>query len=335
MGGNFWKWAGLVIAIVALVAIPFLVTSTYYLGIMIFIGINTIVATGLCLLMGYAGQVSLGHAAFYGMGAYFSAVLTTSYGVAPWQAMVVGAIVTGGIAYIIGIPILRLKGHYLAMATLGLGIIVQMIFVNWVDMTGGPSGVTAIPYIKLGPFLFDRDFKYFYLVWAFALAVILISLNIVNSRVGRALRSIHGSETAAEAMGVDTSRCKVQVFTLSAVYASLGGSLYAHYLTFVNPSPFGFMFSIELVAMVVVGGVASIWGAFLGSGMVTALTELLRAWIPKFLGHASGEYEIIFFGIILIVVLIFVPGGLAEIGKQFRQRAWRHTGGWGTIERFL
>lgn len=321
---NLRKWAGLLLAVAVLAALPLLVTSTYYLGIMIFIGINTIVATGLCLLMGYAGQVSLGHAAFYGMGAYLSAVLTTSYEVSPWQALVVGTVVTGGVAYAIGIPILRLKGHYLAMATLGLGIIVQMIFVNWVNMTGGPSGLTAIPYLKLGPVTFDRDFKYFYLVWTLALAIIFLSLNIVNSRVGRALCSIHGSETAAGAMGVDTSRYKVQVFTISAVYASIGGSLYAHYLTFVNPSPFGFMFSIELVVMVVIGGLASVWGAFLGSGLVTLLTELLRAWIPKFLGHAAGEYEIIFFGIILVAVIIFLPGGLAGIGKQFHRWVWRH-----------
>jgi len=291
--------------------VPLVVKSNYYLSVLIFIGIHAIMVMGLCLLMGYAGQVSLGHAAFYGLGAYISAILTTTYQVPPWAALALAALFTGVVAYLIGIPILRLTGNFLAMATLGFGMIVYMVLINWVELTGGPSGLSAIPPLSLAGLTFDKDYKFYYLVWAAVFAVLSLSLNVVNSRVGRALRSIHGSEIAANTVGVNTARYKVKVFTMSAVYASLAGSLYAHYLTFVNPSPFGFKFSVELVVMAVVGGLASLWGAILGAGTITVLTEFLRATMPKFLGHASGEYEIVVFGVILMVVMISVPGGLA------------------------
>ncbi len=301
----------LILSISVIALVPILFRTNYYLSVLIFIGIHAIAAMGLCLLLGYAGQVSLGNAAFYGLGAYISAILTTTYQVPPVLALVMAALFTGGVAYLIGIPILRLKGNFLAMATLGFGIIVYMVFINWVELTGGPSGLSDIPPITLVGLTFDKDYEFYYLVWATVFALLFLSLNVVDSRVGRALRSIHGSEIAANTVGINTARYKVKVFTLSAVYASLAGSLYAHYMTFVNPSPFGFKFSVELVVMAVIGGLASLWGAILGAGTVNVLTEFLRATMPKFLGHASGEYEIVVFGLILIVVMISVPGGLA------------------------
>ncbi|MBI5166348.1 MAG: branched-chain amino acid ABC transporter permease [candidate division NC10 bacterium] len=312
--------------VVALV--PLVVKSNYYLSVLIFIGIHAIMVMGLCLLMGYAGQVSLGHAAFYGLGAYISAILTTTYQVPPWAALALAALFTAVVAYLIGIPILRLTGNFLAMATLGFGIIVYMVLINWVELTGGPSGLSAIPPLSLAGLTFDKDYKFYYLVWTAVFAILSLSLNVVNSRVGRALRSIHGSEIAANTVGVNTARYKVKVFTMSAVYASLAGSLYAHYLTFVNPSPFGFKFSVELVVMAVVGGLASLWGAILGAGTITVLTEFLRATMPKFLGHASGEYEIVVFGVILMVVMISVPGGLAAGLERLTRRYFRlsHSG---------
>ena len=296
--------------LIGIACLPWAVHSRYYQSIAVIIGLHTIAAVGLSLLMGYAGQVSLGHAAFYGMGAYLSGIASTSIGMNPWLAIPLAAVVTAGVAAIIGTPIFRLRGHFLAMATLGWGIIVYIVFNELREVTGGPSGLTGIPSLSLFEWVLNTDFRYYYLVWVFALGVIFLSRNIVDSRVGRALRAIHGSESAAAALGVNTARYKLAVFILSAVYASLAGSLYAHYLLFVNPPPFSFKFSIELLVMVMVGGLAHIWGALFGAALITILGESLRATIPLLMGHASGEYEIIAFGLILMATMIALPEGL-------------------------
>ncbi|HLC27446.1 MAG TPA: branched-chain amino acid ABC transporter permease, partial [bacterium] len=224
-------YSGWAAVAVGLAFLPVLLPSNYYLGIMIFIGLNALAAMGLCLLMGYAGQISLGHAAFFGLGAYTSGILSASYGLSPWLSMAIAVPATAGLAFALGVPILRLQGYYLAVATLGMGIIVYLVFMNWTSLTGGPSGLSSIPYLTLGPFTFNRDLKVYYLVWAMVFLALAGGRNIVNSRVGRALRSIHSSEIAAQAMGINTSRYKVKVFALSAGYAALAGGLYAHYLT--------------------------------------------------------------------------------------------------------
>jgi branched-chain amino acid transport system permease protein len=296
--------------VVAIACLPLGVQSRYYQSIAVIIGLHTIAAVGLSLLMGYAGQVSLGHAAFYGLGAYVSGIASTNLGLNPWLAMPVAALLTGGMAAAIGTPIFRLRGHFLAMATLGWGIIVYIVFNELREVTGGPSGLTGIPNLSLFGLPLDTDVRYYYLVWSFALGVIFLSRNIVDSRVGRALRAIHGSESAAAALGVNTARYKLAVFTLSAVYASLAGSLYAHYLLFVNPPPFSFKFSIELLVMVMIGGLAHIWGALFGAGLITILGESLRATVPLLMGHASGEYEIIAFGLVLMATMIALPEGM-------------------------
>lgn len=304
-----FPWGPLLL-VALITCLPLGVQSRYYQSIAVVIGLYTITAVGLSLLMGYAGQVSLGHAAFYGLGAYLSAIGSTRLGLNPWLALPMAALITGGLAAAIGMPIFRLRGHFLAMATLGWGIIVYIVFNELREVTGGPSGITGIPNLSLVGVPLNTDVRYYYLVWAFALAVIFLSRNIVDSRVGRALRAIHGSESAAAALGVNTARYKLAVFTLSAVYASLAGSLYAHYLLFVNPPPFSFKFSIELLVMVMIGGLAHIWGALFGAALITILGESLRATIPLLMGHASGEYEIIAFGLILMATMIVLPEGL-------------------------
>jgi branched-chain amino acid transport system permease protein len=296
--------------VVLIALLPLGVHSRYYQSIAVIIGLHTIVSVGLSLLMGYAGQVSLGHAAFYGLGAYVSAIASTRLGLNPWLALPTAAVITGGLAAGIGMPIFRLRGHFLAMATLGWGIIAYIVFNEMREVTGGPSGLTGIPNLQLFGVPLNTDVRYYFLVWAFALGVIFLSRNIVDSRVGRALRAIHGSESAAAALGVHTARYKVAVFALSAVFASLAGSLYAHYLLFVNPPPFSFKFSIELLVMVMIGGLAHIWGALFGAALITILGESLRATIPLLMGHASGEYEIIAFGLILMGTMIALPEGL-------------------------
>lgn len=310
-----------VILLAALAVLP-LAGNSYYTSLMIVVGIHTIVTVGLCLLMGYAGQVSLGHAAFYGLGAFISGVLSATYGVQPWIAMAGAAIAVGSIAYATAFPVFRLRGHYLAMGTLGFGIIVYILFVELKQFTGGPSGLPGIPPLALGPLVFDSDLKFYYLAWTSCLGVLLLSQNLVNSRVGRALRAIHGNEEAARSLGIDLGQFKMKVFVLSAVYASLAGSLYAHYTTFVSPQPFGFLFSVRLVVMVVVGGLASVWGAIFGTATITLLGDLLQGF---------GEMDTVVFGLILILVMIFMPQGLFrgvldlyEKGARRRATGTRH-----------
>jgi branched-chain amino acid transport system permease protein len=292
-------------------AAPRFFAGGYLMNVLVFVGINTMLAIALNLLLGYAGQISLGHAGFFGLGAYASGILTTVYNLDPWVAMPVAALGVGCLAGLIGFPVLKLKGHYLAMATLGLGIIIFIVFNETVDLTGGPSGLSGIPNLKIAGITFDSDVKNYYLIWGFALAVMLFSLNLANSRVGRALRAVHDSEVAAQVLGVNARILKVQIFALSAVISSLAGSLYAHTMTFVSPASFGFNFSIELLTMVVIGGLGSIYGSFLGASLLTLLPEFLRG---------ANDYDIIIYGALLVVMVMFMPGGLVRgIPDLFRK----------------
>ncbi len=291
----------LIILALLIILIPLFVKNNYYFTVMNVAGLNTIVVVGLNLLIGFAGQISLGHAAFYGMGAYLSAILTVTYHFPPWPSMAMAMLATGVVAYCVGYPSLKLRGHYLVMATLGFNIIVNIFMVELDNITGGPSGFPGIPNLSIGKLIFDNDFKNFYLIWTFAFFSILASLNLVNSRVGRALKAIHGSEVAANTLGVDTDKYKTKVFVLSAIFASLSGSLYAHYLTFISPRSFDFYYSIQVVTMVIVGGMGSIWGAFFGAGLLTVLSEML---------HVAEKYNIIVYGTILTLVLVSLPEGV-------------------------
>jgi branched-chain amino acid transport system permease protein len=313
-----WALAG---GLGLLALVPLVVTTPSYLDVLIYVGLYTIVTSGLCLLTGYAGQISLGQAAFYGLGAYASAILTVGYGVPPWGALIAGIVLTAAVAYVFGIPILRLRGHYLAMATLAFGIVVYLAFVEFTDLTGGPSGIPGVPPFSLFGFRFDSDVKRYYLTTGAALLTLFVSRNVVDSRIGRALRAVHGSEVAAETLGVDTARHKLQVFALSAAMASLAGSLYAHHLALVSPAAFTFVASVEFVVMAAVGGLASVWGAPFGAAAITILTEAIRRVMPHLLSHASGEHEVIAYGILLVVIMIFLPEGLvAGLRGSFRAR---------------
>ena len=293
----------IVFSLLVLVA-PQFFAGGYLMNVLVFVGINTMLAIALNLLMGYAGQISLGHAGFFGLGAYLSGILTTAYNLNPWTAMPVAAIIVACLAALIGFPILKLKGHYLAMATLGLGIIMYIVFNETVDLTGGPSGLSEIPNLELGGMVFDSDVKNYYLVWGVTLAVMLLAINLANSRVGRALRAVHDSEIAAQVLGINAHLLKVQIFTLSAVISSLAGSLYAHTMTFISPTSFGFNFSVELLTMVVIGGLGSIYGSFLGAALLTLLPELLRG---------ANDYDIIIYGGLLMAMVMYMPGGLVRV----------------------
>jgi len=287
----------------AVMATPLFLKGSYLMNVMVFVGINTMLAIALNLLLGYAGQISLGHAAFFGLGAYGSGILTTAHSMNPWVAMALAAATVGFLAFAIGFPILKLKGHYLAMATLGFGVIVYIVLNETVDLTGGPSGLSGIPNLSLSTLVFDNDRINYYLIWAFTLATMLLSINLTHSRIGRALRAINDSEVAARVMGVNARMLKVQIFTVSAIFSALAGSLYAHTMTFISPASFGFNFSIELVTMVIIGGLGSIYGSFLGAAILTFMPEFLRVF---------NDFDIVIYGALLIVMTIFMPGGLAS-----------------------
>jgi branched-chain amino acid transport system permease protein len=304
---------GIVALAAGLAVLPLGLPNDYYLTVLIVAGFHTIVTMGLNLLMGYAGQVSLGHAAFYGIAAYTTGILTAKFhwpvatGIAAGIALVL--VVAAGIA----VPTLRLRGHYLAMGTLGFGVIVYIVLNEATDLTGGPSGLTGIPKLTIAGFPVTTDLGFYYVVWGAALLLFLLAQNLVRSRLGRALRAIHTSETAAAVLGVDTERYKIGVFILSALYAAVAGALYAHYVSFVSPGSFGFHASIQFVTMVVLGGMGSLWGAVAGAVFLTALPEFLRA---------IEDYDILLYGGLLILCMIFLPGGLAE-GTERLVRAGR------------
>jgi branched-chain amino acid transport system permease protein len=290
------------------------IQSPYYLQLLTFIGINTLLALGLNMLMGYAGQISLGHGAFYGIGAYTTAVLCVTYHISPWIALPCAILLATLVAFLMGIPTLKLSGYYLGMGTLGFGMIVAIIFREWASLTGGASGFVGVPPLEIGKLSFGNGSNYFYLVWGAVFISIVICRRLIDSRIGRALRSIHDSERAAGAVGVNTQNLKLLVFVFSAGMAALAGFLYAHFVSFISPGTFDFISSIRMVTMVVIGGMASVWGALLGASLLTILPELL---------HTFSEFEMVVYGLVLMLVMIFMPQGLTKGVSDIIERSLR------------
>ncbi|CAN7574143.1 branched-chain amino acid ABC transporter permease [Pseudoduganella sp. LjRoot289] len=300
MSTLFSKHAGLLILALVLAVLPLALPNAYYYDVAIRIALNAVVVIGLNLLMGYTGQISLGHAGFFGLGAYASAVLTTHHNWPPVAALLAGAAATGLLAFVLARPVLKLKGHTLAMATLGLGIIISIVINNEGQWTGGPDGISVPGFSVFGAEI-SGEKSWYAVAAALLLLVTWFALNLIDSPVGRALQAIHGSEVASRVVGIDTTRFKVRVFVLSAVVASIAGSISAHYIGFITPNMAGFFHSIELVTMVVVGGMASVFGSILGAALLTLLPQLLSAF---------EGWEVVVFGAILMLTMIFLPRGL-------------------------
>jgi branched-chain amino acid transport system permease protein len=301
---------GLYIVIAILLVLPFVVPNSFYLDLVIRMAINAVIVLGLNLLIGFAGQISMGHAGFLGIGAYASAVLTTHFGWHPLLAMGAGAVAAGLLAALVARPIFKLKGHYLAMATLGLGIIINITLRNEAAWTGGPDGM-PVPAMGLFGFELSNEKNWYWVIALLLCVSVWASLNLINSPFGRALRALHGSEVASQVVGVDVVRYKVAIFVLSAVFASVMGSVTAHYVGFVTPNLADFFHSIELVTMVVIGGMASVYGSLVGAVLLTAM--------PQALASFEG-WETVAFGAILMACMIFMPKGLvptlaAKFGK--------------------
>jgi len=298
-------WVTLALA-ATIVAVP-LSGKAYLTNLLIVVALHALPAIGLSLLTGYTGQISLGHAAFYGLGAYGAALLSLRGGWSPWLGIPGAAAGVALLAWGLGWLIFRLRGHHLAVATLALGIIVHVAFVELRQWTGGPNGISGIPPLSVLGVSLDTDFRFYPLAWAVCAAALAMARSLIASPLGLAMRGLRDSERAAASLGVDVAALKRQVLVVSAVYAALAGGLYAHYVGFVSPQPFGVGFSVRLIVMVAIGGFASVWGALLGAAFVSVVGELLLD-----LGH----YDVVAFGLLLVVVMVLLPGGLPELARR-------------------
>ncbi len=282
-----------------LIGIGIVCEDPYLLSVFIFAGLNALSALSLSLLMGLAGQISLGHNGFYGLGAYLSAILSLHYKI----PVIISILISSGIAsffsLFLAIPALRLKGHYLAVATLAFGEIVYLLLNEWGP--GGPSGFGNIPKLSLGPIVFESSKSYFVLVWGLFFLFFILSLNLSRSTYGKTLKALHNSEIALKTLGINLFTLKLKIFALSAFMTALSGALYAHYVTFLSPATFSVFYSILILMMIMVGGLHNLWGAFLGALFITFLPEILRIF---------KEYDILLYGLILTLGLLFFRKGL-------------------------
>ena len=291
---------GLITLALVIGVLPLLLANNYAYEVAILVGLNALICVGLNLLIGYAGQISLGHAGFFALGAYGSAILAARYGWPAPAALVAAVAGVAALAWLVGRPILRLKGHYLAMATLGLGVIVSIVIATEDALTGGPDGMSVPPLAAFGHAL-TGERAWYWSVGALLLAAVWMVGNLIDSPRGRALRALHGSEIAAELVGIDSARQKLNAFVISAVLAAAAGALTAHYSGFITPAKATFLHSIELVTMVVFGGMASTFGAVIGAAALTLLPQFLTVF---------REYEMVAFGAVMMLTMIFMPRGL-------------------------
>src|SRR5437762_5771377 len=286
--------------VVALAAAPFIVPQ-FWITLGNYIGLYSIVTLGLVLLTGIAGQTSFGQAAFVGLGAYTTAYLTTRFGASPWLALAVAIAITIVVALMLGFITLRMKGHYLPLATIAWGISLYFLFGN-LDFLGGHTGMTGIPALSLFGFELRDERRYFYLIWAITLAALWATDNLLHSRPGRAIRALKGGLEMAEAFGVNGAQLKIIAFVYAALLACVSGWLYAHLQRFINPTPFGINQGIEYLFMAVVGGAGSVWGAVVGATVITLAKQVLQDVLPRVLGR-DGNFEVVVFGILMILLL--------------------------------
>ena len=280
--------------------------DAYYLRIIILIGINIILALGLNLITGVTGQLSMGHAGFMSIGAYTAAILTMQFGLPFWMALLAGASLAAFFGFIIGIPTLRLEGDYLAMVTIGFAEIIRVFFLNF-EPGGKAVGLYGMP-----------QHTTFTIVWVLVIIVILLNAKLLDSRTGRAFYAIRENEIAAQASGINTTRFKVLAFTVGSFLGGLGGGLYAHYMSYIAPQDFAFMKSIEILNMVVLGGMGSIPGTILGTIILTIAPEMLRI---------VADYRLLFYGALLVILMIFRPNGLlGDIRIYDIRKRWFNRG---------
>jgi branched-chain amino acid transport system permease protein len=315
----------LTIFVLLLAALPLLPVPEFWITQANYIGLYTLVALGLVLLTGVAGLTSFGQAAFVGLGAYTAAYLTLAHGVSPWLTVWIGLGVTFAAALVLGWITLRMSGHFLPLATIAWGLSLYYLLGN-IDALGKYDGLLGVPALNLAGIALNTGRSFYGLLWLLVVLAAIAVTHLLDSRTGRALRAVKGGTTMAEAMGVNTFRIKVTAFVLAALLASVSGWLFAHFQRTVNPSPFGLNKGIEYLFMAVVGGVNHVWGALVGAGLVKVMEEQLQNWLPRLMG-TSGNYEIVVFGILLVLVLQYARDGVwafveARLPKVDRKVDW-------------
>jgi branched-chain amino acid transport system permease protein len=304
-------------ALVALLVLCSLSRSSYLVSLLVIIGLQALPAIGLALIAGYTGQISLGHAAFYGLGAYGAALIGKWFGVPTFVDVLLATAAVAVIALAIGWLVFRLKGHYLAMATLAFGIIVQVGFVELHGVTGGPNGLTGIPPLSFLGYALDSDFTFLPAVWVVTIATILCAENLIASPTGLAMRAISEREHVARSVGNDVQSVKRVIMMVSGLCCALGGGLYAHYIGYLSPGPFDVGFSVKLLLMVAIGGFADVWGVLFGVIFITFLGELLKP---------LGAYDVVAYGVLLVVSVIYCPNGLLHDVSTLAGRCLRLVG---------
>ncbi len=297
------------IGLILLAAFPFLITNSYYLHVCISIGVYILLATSLNLVTGFAGQLSLGHAAFYGIGAYVGALLMLNFDVNFFLAMIASAVVSGLFGLLLGLPTLRLRGDYLAIVTLGFGEIVRLVFVNWAEVTRGPLGLPGIPSPSIFGFQISGRTAFYYLIIVLVLLTLFVMNRIVNSGVGMAMQTVKIDEIAAESIGIYPIKYKLIAFVVAAAFAGIAGCYYASYIAYISPTTFVYNTSVTILAMVVLGGLGSIPGSIIGAVILTLVPELLRF---------MSDYRMLIFGALMVFMMIFRPEGFWGASKRVK-----------------
>ena len=310
------KKVGIVLAVAAALAFPQLGLKNYYLHIAVLSLLHILLALGLNLIAGYAGQLSLAHAAFYGIGAYTTALMTLNQHWSFWLAAPIGAVVAGLVAVAIGLPTLRLKGPYFVISSMGFGEIVRLIFLNWQSVTRGPNGLPGIPApdpINLGfvKLTFESRMESYYLILFVLFGVLILYYNLVNSRIGRALRAIRNDYIAAQVMGIHIAFYRILAFAGGAALAGLTGALYSGYIRFISPDTFTSGESINILIMMVIGGMGTIVGPIIGAVAITYLLETMRVF---------AEYRLVIYGLLMFVVILYMPQGVAGMLESLWHR---------------
>ena len=301
--------------LLVLAIFPLLPVPPFWLTLMNNIGLASLVAIGLVLLTGVGGLTSFGQAAFCGFGAYTTAVLTTAYGVSPWLTLPLSLLIGALTAFLLGFITVRLSGHFLPLGTIAWGLALYYLFGK-IEFLGSYDGITSIPPLSVAGYSFISSQSIFYIIWGFVILVSIGAVNLLDSRIGRAIRALRGGAQAAEAFGVNIVRAKLTVFVLAGVLAALSGWLYAHMQRSVNPTPFGLNMGIEYLLMAVVGGAGHVWGAVFGSAVILVLKEVLQRFLPGLVGTATNV-EMVVFGLLLVAILQAARDGLWPLATKW------------------
>jgi branched-chain amino acid transport system permease protein len=300
---------GVVAVAAAAIALPLVLSGAYHRHVLVLAGLFILMALGFDLVLGYLGELSLGHAAFFGIGAYSTALLTRNFGVPFPVDLLMAALVTGVFGFLIGAPSLRLKGPYFAIVTFGFAEILRLVVLNWTSVTRGPMGLPDVPHPELGPFSIDSELDYYYLVLVLIALAIFVTRRLLDSPVGHAFLAIRENEELAAATGVPTFRFKLIAFVTGMMFTGAAGSVYARYVHFVDPTALSFYYTVTVVSMVIVGGQGSIVGTVLGALVFTLLPEYLRV---------AERARLVIFGAFLMVAIVFLPEGFRGLWRRTR-----------------